>query len=343
MGTYRHTISAFLFSYAVKQGSHAGLSEDELCAAAGVNPMQLQDAGANKDWLPYEAYKKLLAEVVKLTGNDYFWLRNLEAQVVSLDNPGWYYYYNAPNLREATIRHEKFYFIHSRTAYPSYMVVGDEFCFRVAAYGEEVDLSPYHVDLMLSSWWSGTRHFTGPDLKLKGVRLTDADKKRKTAYENFFKASVTTNQPFNELVFEREVLDLPNFGRKIDPNLDSILERMIKPLLAEAHKELSIRDLVSEAIQRHLHHGAPKLKDIAKTLGMSNRTLQRKLAEIEITFSDLIMEARRHLAVQYLRQPGITITEVSLLLGYEEASAFTGAFRKWYGMSPSEYRRRQLS
>ncbi|MDH5751128.1 MAG: AraC family transcriptional regulator [Deltaproteobacteria bacterium] len=343
MKSYKHTISALLFFYAVKQGGHAGLSEEELCAAVGVKQGQLQDIGANKEWLPYEAYKKLLAEVVRKTGNEFFWLRYLEFPVISLDNPAYYYYYNAPNLREATSRHEKFYFIHSRTAYPSYLEIGDEFCIRATVYGAEIELSPYHVDLMLSAWWWITHYFTGPTLKLRCVRLANVTANRKAAYEQFFKAPVITKHPFNELVFDREVLELPNFGRNIDPNLNTVLERIMQPLLADAIKDMSIRELVYEAMQRHLPKGTPKIEVIAKNLGLSTRTLQRQLKETGISFSDLVQITRSELAVQYLRNPGLNISEVAQLLGFQESSSFTSAFRKWYQTSPKEYRRQRLS
>ncbi|MDH4246685.1 MAG: helix-turn-helix domain-containing protein [Deltaproteobacteria bacterium] len=338
------TISPLVFGLAVKLGEGSGLSFAELCAASGVHPEQIENPWeSGKAWIPHQNLNNLLAEVVRHTGNETYWLiKMVSPQVLSLENPLWYYYYNAPSLREANRRHEWFYIIQSNIAYPNYPVAGDEFSLRITPRRPDTQLSPYHVDIALSGWWGTTKEYMGKGHKPKCIRLTIGNENRRKAYENFFGAPVTTNHPFNELVFEREALDLPCSFRKVDPNLDSVLEKIIKPLVAAVSRDQPFREVVYETIQRRLHHGAPKLKDIAKSLGMSNRTLQRKLAEMEITFSNLVLETRRELAAQYLRQPGVNITEVSLLLGYVEVSAFTAAFRKWYGKSPSEYRHGQL-
>ena len=85
------------------------------------------------------------------------------------------------------------------------------------------------------------------------------------------------------------------------------------------------------------------IEDIAKNLGLSTRTLQRQLKETGISFSDLVQITRSELAVQYLRNPGLNISEVAQLLGFQESSSFTSAFRKWYQITPKEYRRQRLS
>ena len=176
------THSAFLFWYAVRLGGLAGIPEDELCESVGVNPALMRD---DRGEVPYDVFKKLLAEVARRLGNESFWLAETKPQVLSLENPTWYYYYNAPNLREAARRHERFYIIYSKTVYPTYPVIGDEVSLRSTLRAADVELSSHHVDLMLASWWWTAMHFCGPALKLKCVRLTSADENRKAAHKQF--------------------------------------------------------------------------------------------------------------------------------------------------------------
>jgi AraC-like DNA-binding protein len=75
---------------------------------------------------------------------------------------------------------------------------------------------------------------------------------------------------------------------------------------------------------------------------MSPRTLQRKLADADLTYQRLVDETRRDLALRYIEEPGKSITEITFLLGFSGQSAFTRAFRRWTGKAPSEYRTREL-
>jgi AraC-like DNA-binding protein len=72
---------------------------------------------------------------------------------------------------------------------------------------------------------------------------------------------------------------------------------------------------------------------------MSTRTLHRRLYEEGTSFVDLLDETRRELAAGYIRRSDYSVGEVAYLLGFAETSSFNRAFRRWTGMSPSEYRR----
>ena len=334
-----YTVAVFLVNYALTLGGQAGVSKDSVCAAVGIPLAFLSDPHGK---LPYAKYRALLAEIARLAGNESFWLQKVKQFEMSLDNPTWYWYYNATNLREAARRYERLYMIFSRVAFPAHLEIEAEFCIRATPRAPDIKLSTHNVDLMLSAWWDSTMLFTGPSLKLQCVRLTNGDKARIAAYEKFFKAPAIVNQPFNELVFDSSALALPNARREAEPNLDAMLEKLIKPLLAGASGEASIQESTFEAIQRQLHHGIPKQGDIAKTLGLSVRSFQRKLAEVDRTFSEMLQDTRRELAGQYLMQPELSITDVAQLLGYSEASSMSKAFRKWYQMTPREYRAQKL-
>ena len=81
---------------------------------------------------------------------------------------------------------------------------------------------------------------------------------------------------------------------------------------------------------------------MARELNMSRRTLQRKLAETNTTYQKLVDDTRRDLALRYMEDPGKSITDVTFLVGFSGQSAFTRAFRRWTGMSPTLFRERKL-
>ncbi len=78
---------------------------------------------------------------------------------------------------------------------------------------------------------------------------------------------------------------------------------------------------------------------MARRLGQSRRSLQRRLGEAGTTFARLVAEVRRQRAEAFLSGRDVSVAEVSWLLGFSEQSAFTRAFRRWTGRSPTEYRR----
>ena len=89
-----------------------------------------------------------------------------------------------------------------------------------------------------------------------------------------------------------------------------------------------------------LPEGCPTLEEAANALGISTWKLQRRLAEVGLTFKDVMEDTRRKLAMTYLKQPHLPLTEIAFLLGYSELSAFSRAFHRWTGVSPSTYRHR---
>ena len=79
-------------------------------------------------------------------------------------------------------------------------------------------------------------------------------------------------------------------------------------------------------------------ENIAEDLYMSQRSLQRRLREEGTTYKELLNETRRDLAAQYIKVSGVSINEITYLLGFSEPSNFSRAFKRWTGVSPSEYR-----
>jgi AraC-like DNA-binding protein len=84
----------------------------------------------------------------------------------------------------------------------------------------------------------------------------------------------------------------------------------------------------------------PSLQDVAQELGLSARTLQRRLTDAGITFQELVEETRRELARHYLKQRNVELNEAAFLLGFEDANSFFRAFQGWEGTSPTEWRER---
>lgn len=93
-------------------------------------------------------------------------------------------------------------------------------------------------------------------------------------------------------------------------------------------------------VLRLLPGGYPKLERVARELNIARRTLQRRLAEAETSYTDLVNEARMELAEQMLRDRGRSIASIATLAGFANHSGFSRAFRRWRGMTPRAFRTR---
>lgn len=91
-------------------------------------------------------------------------------------------------------------------------------------------------------------------------------------------------------------------------------------------------------VSQHLSEGVPALSAVAGALGMSARTMQRRLAEQGRTYQDVVDLARRELAERLLRDTDYSLIEIAFLTGFSDQSAFTRAFKRWSGQTPRSYR-----
>jgi AraC-like DNA-binding protein len=124
-----------------------------------------------------------------------------------------------------------------------------------------------------------------------------------------------------------------------DPYLNDLLLKYCEAALAARRGDMSqLRTRVENAISSMLPHGRVVVEDVARSLGMSERTLARKLSDEELKFTEILQQLRRDLAVRYLDDRKLHVSKIAWLLGFHEVSAFTHAFKRWTGKTPREMR-----
>jgi len=153
-----------------------------------------------------------------------------------------------------------------------------------------------------------------------------------------FQCPVEFDCAYTELHFPLAYFALPVTNG--DPGLKNLLERQAAALLAVLPQQEDFIQLLQQAIVKAIQNGEPTLEQVARTLALSPRTLHRRLAEKQLVFKELLQQLRLQLARQYLQEQRLTLSEIALLLGYSEQSAFTRAFRQWTGKTPLQYQKR---
>lgn len=122
-----------------------------------------------------------------------------------------------------------------------------------------------------------------------------------------------------------------------DPEMAAMLEQTLKVRLPREDHPLSLQ--LALWLEERFPEGEPSLADAARSLHLSERSLQRRLKEENLTWQQLVDDTRRALADRHLHAPGMSLTQLAFLLGFSDVSSFSRAFRKWHGMPASEYRR----
>jgi len=169
------------------------------------------------------------------------------------------------------------------------------------------------------------------------VQLPTPRSPRTPALEAFFKT------PVQHTVAGPVVVELPLelLARKCpgaDPLLAAYLRKTADALLSQVGGATSLTQDVARRIAARLGTGEPAPATIAKQMGLSERTFQRRLAAEGTSFQAILDEARRSIALGYLADTRFAAYEVSFMLGYAEPATFFRAFKRWTGKTPQEYR-----
>ncbi|EJL30748.1 AraC family transcriptional regulator [Brevibacillus sp. BC25] len=156
-----------------------------------------------------------------------------------------------------------------------------------------------------------------------------------TALEAYFGCPIRIGASVNRLTLYRRDLDslFLSYNKELLEILTPVLDRSLDEECSH-----SIAEMVKWILKRSLTGGRLDIRAVASELGMSDRTLQRRLTDECTTFKQLLTQARHEQAREYLADPKLDIKEVAFLLGYEDQNSFYRAFRLWEGDTPSNWR-----
>lgn len=156
-------------------------------------------------------------------------------------------------------------------------------------------------------------------------------------HHRIFNAPLCFNKPFNAIIFDKMLLSRPL--KEADQRIFPLLQRHLDSIMEERAEENDLVLRVSNIIAKSLSIRAPSLSEVAEKVGVPSWTLQRRLRDEGLLYRQLVLNTRRRVALSYIKDTSIPLTEVAFLLGYSETSAFSRAFRRWTGQAPIDYRR----
>lgn len=181
----------------------------------------------------------------------------------------------------------------------------------------------------------------GYELPALSMELAHADAGDATYLSQVLNAEVSFDSDAYRIEAGVEFLEQQSLYGEED--LYRVTEELARQRLMELRGEDRFLNKVRETVLQQLPGGLPKVDDVAASLDLSGRTLQRRLQERNLRYQQVLDEVRSELALQLIRDETLGLNEVADYLGFNDQSAMQHAFRRWQGMTPGQYRRRMRS
>jgi len=284
--------------------------------------------------LSYEKIDRIRARAVKLCNDEAFGIRAANVcQVPQLGALG-YAWLASLTLRKAFERLERFVRIVNDQAEVQVRDVNGSMVVTVRV-NTPSECVTARDDSGLALIAKMCRLVCGDHFRLQAVNFRHPAPADLKPYFEYFGCQVNFDQPENQLKMPLALADEVLTGA--NPELAVLNDQVITRRLALMDRN-DIVARVKAAVMEQLPNGAVTDGSVANSLHMSVRTMHRKLVEAGHNFRSLLVEVRRGLAELYILDNSLTLTEISLLLGFSEPSSFSRAFKNWTGSAPSEAR-----
>lgn len=276
---------------------------------------------------------KLYEACIDLTGDEHFSLRTVKHL-----NLGIFHAFGFSLAASATLRDFCNRLVRSFSLVSSagkFRIEEKQDFVRLTLYGVNIHTSPHTIDAFLAYLVRLMRQIYKPDFAPVSVSLGHpATTANTNPFDDFFGVPVKFGQSDIFIDIAQEDADRELAGS--NPEIALINDGIIREYLIKIYKEDVVNRVRSE-IGKRLTTGEVNKKQVAKAIGMSSRSFQEKLRKKNTSFSQILDEMRKTLAIAYLESRELSIGEIAYKVGYADAPGFTKAFKRWTGQSPSRY------
>jgi AraC-like DNA-binding protein len=309
-----------------------GLDVRALLAAAGIDPVTLDTPGAR---VSTEQISRLWEVAVEQSGNPAIGLAQHEvARPASFDVVG-YAMMSCADLRAAFERLIRYMLILSDALTMTLSKEHGGYRMAFELFGGSRSVPRQRIEFIVVTLIGFCRWVSGREVHALAIELPYPAPADLAPYRAAFRCPVSFDAPATNLLFAHSDLTAPL--PTSNPLLAELHERFAGEYLRHFdHAQTSHR--ARELIIRRLPDGEPRRNEVAGALCMSERTLQRRLEEEATSFLQLLDDTRRELAEQYLGRLHLSLAQAAYLLGFADQTSFFRACKRWFDLSPGQYR-----
>ncbi|KAJ56852.1 hypothetical protein ACMU_07895 [Actibacterium mucosum KCTC 23349] len=322
-----------LFYNAMVAHADPSLDKAELMAFGGLDP----DTDYPPDFIvPYTTYFALLEKIAEAEKPEIrFYLRTCANFCCDHFGAVGLAWRAAPTLRKSFLRMDRHVREYNSAA-----------TFRVEEHDDgyywvHERFSPQRTGMYLScegtmaTYLTLAREAAGPHVQPLRLQFRHSQIASDKPLREYFGCDVVFDADYDAMVFSYDQIDAPNL--KGDESMWSFFtDHLDQKMGAAGDAPLDLR--VVDEVSKLLSEGPPTMEVVAANLGMGARTLQRRLSEMDTSFQSLVDQARKNVAMKFLKVPNYSLNDVAFMTGFSEQSAFSRAFKRWAGQTPGAYR-----
>jgi AraC-like DNA-binding protein len=324
-------ISRLAYAHAAEKGA----SVDRLLRKAGLSAEQIENLDARFEVQRQIKFLNLVAEALNDDLLGFHLSQNFDLRKVGLLH---YVMASSATLNEAIQRAVRYSSIVNEGIRLNHRE-DKKISITFDYVGVSRHLDRHQIEFWMAALMRSYRQLTNRHLTAERVSFVH---RRSSALElrSFFGCEPRFGAGADETTFPLSIRNMPVISA--DPYLNKLLIQYCEEALAHRRaNRSSFGTTVENAIAVLLPHGKAQISVIARKLGMSRRTLARRLASEGLTFAGVLRALRSDLAKRHLTDQELSISKIAWLLGYGDVSAFSSAYKRWTGISPRMIRQRQ--
>jgi len=313
-----------------------GLDETQRIPAVNASSLNRHQIDGHLNVIPMEHFCRLLDELAKATGDEAFGLHvgaRLNAPHLGLIGQ---LAVTAQTLVEAIDNMRSNFFIFQSNTHFGLHQEEDLLWLSYAISDKRIPFHRHNADMMITIFVNFLRSVLSPNWSPVEVRFQHGKPDVGPKYEKHFGCPIQFGRRINAIGINPRHLNAAMPKR--DAQMHKLLKGVIDHLAAQRKIEADFGFIVKQHILMLMGSEPVTSRQVAQSMLLSEAQFLKFVRTKKLGFHDLVKETRFELARHYLDQPDISLTEISLLLGYSELSAFSRAFRRMSGETPQQYR-----
>jgi AraC-like DNA-binding protein len=315
------------------------LDIDTICQTIKLDKKLLSD---NSQHISGQLFQQLIAALLIQSNDDLFGLHTAKyVQPGSYSVLG-YISMNCENLGQVISKIQPFEKLVGDMGITTFSPLGEQVKISWHCQFTDPNVKRHMVDNCLASWLTFARYLVSHDSNPSELRLSrhQPSLSQQQEYQAVFKCLIRYGQSENAIIFDKTLLSVPL--NKGDQQLLTTLESHAQSLVSNLTTEVDIATQLKMELEKALRTGAFHQQDMAEKLGISAKTLQRRLAVLGLKFQSILDETRLAMAKKYLANNVLNLNQISIELGFTEPRSFYRWFNKITQQTPGDYRKKFL-
>lgn len=318
----------------IRRLREAGIEESRLLKGIRVEDEWF---GSEESFITYPDYVRLITNALDITGDDALGLRLGQAVNLAMFGTFGYALMSSRTLGDAADIFLRYQELPGQLTRISKKQEGSDWIIVFEPlYPLEDRVLIYALEEVLSTTYFGMNFLVNQRIDLTEIRLTYPAPAHAGLYEEIFDCPVMFMASDNSVCVGSSFFGLPVFtaNRSVYEYCTKFCDEMLEGLNKSDQFVDRIRNIIMSSVNRFIKAG-----EMSKELGMSTRSLNRRLQERDTSYKKILNEVRSDLSKKYLENTNLSMDQIADLVGFSETTTFRKAFKLWAGISPSKYRR----